>query len=388
MSGFVNPSYTGEARFQRFKLKAPKSHDETTHNVYRFFPPYGSLAARKRHSQYHGVHYGYMGTDPADEGKTKMRPFECIQDINWSTREILVACPQCDLYAQRKAELELRVAELKAEKRSDSEIEALTKDLTEWLRTFNRDSKHYYAVMDEDGNFGVLGLSKTTREKLEEAFKRTKRDSGVDPLALEEGCWIDIERRGLGRNTEDTPVVKTESQVFNGRKVLAIVTAPISDEIAEAALAVLPDLTNLHTRLTADQIARLVACSGDPEEVDAIFNEGREKKEEKAPAPPKAAERPPTVSRPVPKAPVQTAPAAEPATGGGDDEEAALEAQLAAIKAAKAKAAVAPPVKQKEAPKAPPKEPARPLPPAAPEDDEDFNSMDEETFLKRFPTPG
>lgn len=386
-TGFNKPKYgNSEASWTRLKIPMPKQDGDVARLVVRILPPYGNLAAQRKWSMYHSVHYGFEGRDSRDPTKTRHKPFGCVEE---KRRGMVVSdCPMCNLMQQRKKMLESKVARLKSEGKTDDEAKALTKDLSDWLRKYNVDRKHYMATMTEDGRFHVFMLSHETKKRLESAISKML-EQDIDPLDLDGGVWFEFRRSGNPKvvsSLVDEVDVVMEKTVVNGRSYLAPKPAPLSEDQANEALRILPSLDKVVTMISRDQIQQLVNCSGDPEEVDAIYNSGRPDHYEDRDAPPPPAPKPVAVKPPPP--PVKVAPPPEPEAAAADDDEdgeiARMEAMLAAKKAAKAAAGAA-----ASAPPPPPPKPVavKPAPPPALSDDADLDAMSNEDFLRQFPDP-
>lgn len=344
----------GPDGWNRYKLKANKDGSESVLDA-RLFPSYGAFRSLDKWCDYQTQHFGFNGKNTEDESKQRMRPFLCVCEEDYRTRKIKVECPMCTLIAQRKEEREAKMTKLMAQGKSKEEALILTKDLGEWLKDYNADRKWVMAVMATDGGVGILSITHTCKKKLEALLRKLKRDEDIDALSLTDGVWLRFTRTGTGFQVEDdVDVIYDNVTSDDGKKYKQIRMAPVTAEQARHALKVLPPLSEVNTRITRDQVARLVACSGDPEEVDAIFDEGKEARpsnDERAEVVVKAAIAAPKVA---PKAVEKEVPAPE------EDEEAVLMRKLAATRAAKAAAAAAltvpaaPEVKKVDV-KAPPK---------------------------------
>lgn len=284
MAGWGKPKYSSGPSGQNFSLKEGD-------NVYRFLPPMHSLAEDGIYSVYVATHFGYRGTDPTDQNKTKLKTFKCIQVDDRRSGMVLEECPECTLIEKNKAELQAKEAELrskfKAEGRPDSEVEELLDteldSLRGWIKNHNVDRKHYFNVMTPDGHFGQLKLShRTKKQQLDVMFKKLSEEDGIDPLDLDQGVLINIKRSGKVRDVVDVVEVVKEKVVINGKKLEEIKTRPLSEEEATAALESCRDLSTAGGFvLTKDQIAELTESSGDPEEVDRVFGWNNNKEDSK-----------------------------------------------------------------------------------------------------------
>lgn len=366
--GFGTPKFGNDGGWNRYKLKVPANKGETTSLVLRILPPYGNQQDTGRWSLYFSVHFGFEGRDQRDATKTSARPFLCVEDKDMRSGMTRATCPMCEHIAMHKERLKRKEAELVAAGKTKEEVKLLTKDLNDWLRKYNIDRKHYMAVMDEQGKFGILTISHTLKKKLEARITELHKDQNINALDLSTGVWFRFTRQGIGLETEDDVHAVTETFRENGKTFTSVKMAPLTDQQIDTALEVLPSLETMVTRISRDQVARLTECSGDPEEVDHIFNANSLSSNRTSSSSGR------TSSHKTEAPPPATPP---PATSSAaDDDEAALMRRLEAIRAAKeakAKVAAAPPV-------------SKPTPPADTAD-MDFESMDDEAFLAAFPDP-
>lgn len=338
--------------YKNFRPVTPKPNETHTDNRYRLLPAKGSLAASGTWAKYYGTHFGYKGQDQQDQTKLRTRVFRCVEERDFRNGITKVACPECDLIAQKKKALEATKARLKAEGKSDEDIKMLTAPAEEWKREHNCDRKWFINAMNEAGEFGVLQISHKCKKDLDSVIDELVKD-GIDPTAPEQGVWFNIKRTGRGIEVTDKVEVVKVKEKIDGRLVESIKMAPLTQEQLDKADEICPDLTEVVRVLTVQQIKMLVDGTGDPEEVDAIFN-ASEKRERSAPpvrensAGLKQQSTTP-VTKPVetktdPKVETKAPPETKtesPVTESSDDEEAALLAlqakQLAELRAKKAK---------------------------------------------------
>ncbi len=336
--GFGKPKYGGGGNFAKtLRLK------EGAATVVRILPPMKSLAETGEWAVYIGTHFGYKGVNPKDRSKPTYRTFRCIQERDYKTKMVLQDCPECDLIAQREAELKDLQADAKKAGHSSDEVEEISKPLKDWLSDHNCDRKWHMAVKQQDGSFAVLQISHKTKKLLEAEIGRVLSEDGIEALELDQGVWFRFNRTGKGIETQDTVTVEYESvkDSSTGRVVRTVKMAPLTEAECEKALKDLPDLSKNTREITYEQIKLLSQCSGEDEDVDAILALGEKKKEASPPARPVVQARPVSTPAAVVKTEtVATAPAPTPAPAE-DDEEAAALAALAAIKAKKAAAAAA-----------------------------------------------
>lgn len=259
-------------------------------NIYRFMPPMHSLAEKGVWSVYDGTHFGYAGRDPQapnDPSKTRTRTFLCIEKKG---RNGIVeqSCPESERIAEYKAQADAREAELKAAKVPEDQIKTEMSPYVAWLRAHNCSWKHHINAMNEKSEFGDLSIPHRTRKQLDEKFKELREKHNIDPLDPEQGAWINIRRTGKKLDVVDVvEIVQEQVDIGGGRKAFVVKSGAMTPEQCATALEQCRDLSMLGTRLSYEQIERLVACSGDPAEVDAIFGTAgvQEKKSaDKAPA--------------------------------------------------------------------------------------------------------
>jgi hypothetical protein len=368
-----------------FKMRTPdvRKNETETVMVLRLLPSMHSYRDSGQWKFYFGQHYGYAGVNSRDPSKPRARPFGCIQKKN-RAKEIEVRCPKCDQISQWEGLKKARENELAKEHgigadeeaRKSSEFYEIKKGdqkyqtIATWLSKHNCDKKFWINAMDRDGNFGMLQLSyTTTEEKLMPLLRKlsTGEETGekVDAFDPGSGMWLKFTRSGKAPRVVDTITVFEELvDLGGGKKAKVAQPAPMTQEQIEKALKTCKDLAKDVVKfIDAATIQKLVDCSGDPAEVDAIWPPEDNKKAKPAEAvAPKTPDlstseehhdggddlvddiAPPTAPVTTPVVAAQPAPAAAPVVSEEDVEEAALKAQMEALaqrKAAKAAAATA-----------------------------------------------
>lgn len=273
-AGFGKPKYGSGASggsagfsFKRFKLETPKRGGEPTEGTYRIMPPFKSLAASGQWIKYHAEHYGYKGMN-RDGTKAVARPFACVEEKDRRTKAVTVRCPKCDEIAQKKQERDLIEAQAKASGKSPDELEAILEPYDTWLRDHNVEKKYHLLAMNEAGEFGVLKIGYNHKLALEEECNQLLDRFKLDPLDLDSGVQFVFVRQYKDGKLHDTVRVKKIVQSDMSER---IVLAPLSEEQQKTAAATLPDLNDVVTKITADQIRRLVSSGGDLQVVDSIF---------------------------------------------------------------------------------------------------------------------
>lgn len=308
MSGFgkanIETQFDG---FKYFKLRTPdvkKGETETT-LILRLLPSMKSYRDSGEWKFFYGQHYGYAGVNPRDASKPRSRPFGCIQKKN-RNKEIEVRCPKCDQMTKFETKKKAREDELAKENgigddkesRGSSDFYEIKKNdkkyqaLAQWLSKHNCDKKFWINVMSKDGEFGVLQLSyTTTMEKLIPLLKKladgTETGEKVDAFDPGAGMWLKFTRSGKIPRVVDNITVYEELVEVPGttKKAKVSLSAPMTQEQIEKALKVCPDLkTDVVKFIPVETIQALVDCSGDPEEVDRIWQPTDKKVEKKAPA--------------------------------------------------------------------------------------------------------
>lgn len=322
---------SGGSRTRNFRLSEGS-------NIYRIAPAYGSLAASGRWFRFVKQHWGYKsaGDEANPNGFPKL--FICPEDVDYKTKMVRVACPECSLISSTAASVENRANKLMEEGKSEEEINTLLNVQKEWLKTHNLDKKYIVIAKNEKNEWGVLWLPFKAKEALDNRRKQILAEDGVDILDADEGIWVNFSRSGSGfRNTTYACDIVTETVVLeNGKKARQPKQEALTETDFDSIVAEVPDLATVGRSLTAEQIERLVESMGDPDVVESIFNEGREA----SPAPKKAAPKAAAPKKPAPKAEPKPAPAPEAAPEVDEEERAAL-AALAEIKARKAAKALA-----------------------------------------------
>jgi hypothetical protein len=343
-------------------------------NLYRLGPPFKSLAASGKWFAYTKQHFGYRGAGDEQNPKGRIRTFVCPEEIDRQTEMVKVECKECNKIREMVALLESRIAGLKSEGKNEAQIETLVGPVKAWLKEHNLDKKYITLAKNENSEWGVLSLPYKAKSGLDMVIKKCRAEEGFDPLDMDKGCWINFTREGEGFKTVYLAEAATETVIVDGKRAKSIKMDGLTDADFDQIAANCPDLTTVGRRLTQEQIAQLVECNGDPEEVDRIFNSGA--KVEKSPSavtPVKTANQVVKVKQEenvatfvrveVPAETVQ--PVAADATV--DDEEAQLLAALAAARAKKSKPAV------------------KVAAPTGPTTEEDLKGMSEDDFFALYP---
>lgn len=290
-------------------------------------------------------HFGYKVRFGKDE-KAKEVPmtFLCVEERDRENK-ITKRCPECDAIYAKKERVAAKEAELKAQGKTKEEIDASVHHTKAWLKEHNQDRKWNMPAKDSTGRWGFLTIS----HKCYKMLKGNATSPGlidkllaakprVDPLGVEKGVWIRFTRTGETFNDfTDTPSIEKELVEFNGDMLEKMKFDTLTESDFEA-ISKLPPLSSLGRVLTPEQIRMLVESGGDEATVRSVMNIPTESKKA-APTPsedsfegdvePSDLQFPPVEPPPFDTVPTKAAPAE-------DDEEAALLAQMAALKAKKA----------------------------------------------------
>lgn len=275
---FGSPTFGNAStpRYKFFKMLQPEGEEQTS-VVHRIMPPVKSLAAKGHWSCFHGNHFGYSGVNSKDPTKTRMRPFGCIFKDDYKTKMVLQACPACEEYDRKDAELETK-SKLLEENPENTKLQAEVTGLKGWVKSHNNDRKHHINVMSLAGELGVLTISNTVKKMLDKKMEELRNPKpnarGVtpavrQPISTGESVYFNFTRMGQFPVQDNVEVYKEEDETGASR----IVTAPaLTPEQIAQALETLPDLkTEVVRYISPAQIAAIVAAKGDPELVDAAW---------------------------------------------------------------------------------------------------------------------
>jgi hypothetical protein len=336
-------------------------------NLYRLGPPFKSLAASGKWFAYTKQHFGYRGAGDEQNPKGRIRTFVCPEEIDRQTEMVKVECKECNKIREMAALLESRTAGLKSEGKNEAQVETLVGPVKAWLKEHNLDKKYITLAKNENSEWGVLSLPYKAKSGLDMVIKKCRAEEGFDPLDMDKGCWINFTREGEGFKTVYLAEAATETVIVDGKRAKSIKMDGLTDADFDQIAANCPDLTTVGRRLTQEQIAQLVECNGDPEEVDRIFNTGF--KAEKSPENNNARVSAvgPARIEPKPQAVIEEAVAPGKLEATVDDEEAQLLAALAAARAKKSKPAI------------------KVAAPTGPTTEEDLKGMSEDDFFALYP---
>jgi hypothetical protein len=347
MSDTENDGFIGEPEIGNKEKKSYKNAnwriDDSGEQVYRILPPCHSLAKSGRWSFYDAIHWGFQGTNG------KMKPFRCIQQKNHKTKMITQECPACTWIEGKRNDYNKLLASLKEDKRSKEDIERMTGDQFKWLMRFNTQKGHYVNAMKQSGEIGRLFLKIKCKQNLDVLNEKLKAKD-KNAISASKGLWLVFSKEGKGTQTVYPVSVLQEDFQFNGQTFTKDKDAPLTADIINRMRTEAFDLATVYQDVTYDQILQLVGSSADPQTVDSVFGLPKtqpmtQEVEEPDDDLPETAIFQKPVATPVP-APtsVKVTPTAPDPVQVQADEEAALEAQLAAMRAKRAPQKVTPKV--------------------------------------------
>ncbi len=255
-------------------------------NVYRLMPEMFSAKESGFWTVYWARHWGYKNE------KGKQQPFVCVRKFEPKTRVVTHECGFCKDQEKNKMALDVAdslVKNLKLEISQNptpallAKLEMANGALSDSRRAYSgQERKFWVNAMDQNGNFGILGLPKTVYEQLagkREMGTRSKgiiahleEDQGIKALEVNEGVWFNFKRVGDDQFTTEysTEVVQESVMGSNGRKQYQAKLAPLSLEQKQTALKKCRDLNTLfaHSVLSDEQISSVV--NGSPVTVSAV----------------------------------------------------------------------------------------------------------------------
>ncbi len=241
-----------------------KIGNEGSH-VYRILPPFGLLASSGRWSQYEAVHWGFSLSNG------KKRAFRCIQRKG-RNKMIEVECPMCKKIAEKTRQYESSREKFLADGKTEAEVAVLVQPLADWLKTFNVQKGHYLNVLRQDGQIGKLFIKIKMKQDLDLKLPKFMEKYKIDPIAANEGMWLDFTRNGMERNNSVYGVEPVEETVeINGRKLIDIKSAPLSADVIKRMAKEAFELSTQFRDLTYDEVQMMVSSNGDPTIVDGVF---------------------------------------------------------------------------------------------------------------------
>lgn len=240
-------------------------------NTYRIAPAFGDLKASNKWATYYKVHYGYDVIDSRAKNGKRVKPFLCIQNIKFDTKEVLQACPECDAIQKNSSLLDQRRKEYAANM-SAEQLEAAVGSLVDWKKSHNLDKKWWVVAKNTKGDWGYLQIPNTAYQALRETMDKLQKEDGIDALSPKNGVWFEFSRSGKALNTKYSISVVTERVTVNGQQLKSIKTAPLTAKDVDV-LKSMTALDKIYANkiLNFDQIQSLVTSHGDPQVVASVW---------------------------------------------------------------------------------------------------------------------
>lgn len=254
---FGKPNYDGNKSFKK------KNNFDTSDGdvIAQILPPWGPLKDKGIWHVFHSAHFGYKNV----EGKH--RPFESPleekYDKETKTRTTIV--PDAALDRLRDFQSKLK----KAKEEKNEQAEKALNQLVGFGGTYNLDNNVHMNVLLLDGKAGEFKIRykhflalKSQIDKLRKEGDEASNFLPVDPLSLEEGRYFVFHKEGKGNETSFSVTVYQETiDVPNFGKVKRPYVSKVSADILARLDSELFDLDNLFPRLTAEEVAKIVATS-------------------------------------------------------------------------------------------------------------------------------
>lgn len=259
-------------------------------NVYRPLPPMGKLADAGVFSRYFRVVWGYK------DSQGKLRPFISPRVQNFKTKMVEVDCAAFNRINSLKDELDVATKAAKASAKAGTAITKAQKDNLERLNDlvgrkgrFNIDSKHHMNVLSSDGKIGCLKLAGRGMTGMRALFKTLEsKDKGIDPTAVENGRFLNINRQGTGLDTVYTVSELKETVDIDGEEYEKAIPHNLTDSIISRLSAEAFELDEIYPAPTEAEVKEIVAAQLESDEaaglvIDRVFgSRDAEKKEEPA----------------------------------------------------------------------------------------------------------
>lgn len=240
----------GEAKFGSRK-KFFKFEDGD--NVFRILPALGELADKGIWSVYYKVCWGYKNA----EGRTRL--FQDCREVNYQTKMVEV---ESAAY-QRIESLKAKQAELKKSGADKATMDKMTK----LLMQYNIEGKHHVNAVNLKGEIGLLKIGHKAKLALDALIKKLREEEGINPLAIENGLYVNFNRTGRGRDTI-YQVSAYQQKREDGSRVYVYHTMDegFQSRLDQEAF----NLKGMYPAPTPEEIEQIV--SGGPEVVDSILN--------------------------------------------------------------------------------------------------------------------
>lgn len=266
----------GTAKFGFQKKKNFKIKDGD--NTYRILPPLGELADEGKWSVFYKIHYGYKNS------KGKMRVFQ--SSLVKNRKSGMIEVPDAAVARIEKLKLQFETLK-KKENKTKAEKEAMEQIgtlVSGQKPMYNVDSNHYMNVVDEQGNIGILKIRHRAKTALDQAISKL-RESGVNPLSINDGRFFTFTRSGTGLDTTFSVSVKQEKLNVPGiGEVKKDIVHVLSEELIGRLSEEAAELNKMFRALTAEEIERVVKASdlstGKSPVLDELFDKGSESSSE------------------------------------------------------------------------------------------------------------
>lgn len=187
-------SYSGNSK-EIFKIKDGD-------NVFRPLPPMGSLADKGVWYVYGRVCWGYKDSS----GKNK--PFISPYEKNRKTQMVEVHCAafaKAEALKKEYNKLNTKLNNMKKEGLAITKEDIdLLKEKKEDMMRFNVESKYFLNVIDLNGKIGMLKLGSTGLNAMKNLGQTLKSESAVDICGVQNGRFVNINRQGMGLQTQYT----------------------------------------------------------------------------------------------------------------------------------------------------------------------------------------
>jgi hypothetical protein len=256
-----NANYDKKGKANIFKI-------EDGDNIYRIFPALGSMAKSGKWFSYKKVEWGYKTT------AGKNRPFQDPSEQDFKSKMWTV-----DTEARRKRDDIEKKHKIASEMYKNREIsKEQMQQVTDLKKQFNLDKKYYVNAINLKGEIGLLKIGYKAFKALEVEIKKL-RDTGVDPLSVDNGRFFNFFRSGQNFDTAYSVSVVQENvkAMIDGQET--IVQRPLKHVLDSSILARLDseakdlvELDKMYPILTPAQVDRIVKEG--PKAVDELLGAG------------------------------------------------------------------------------------------------------------------
>jgi hypothetical protein len=214
--------------------------------IARILPPWGPL-------EHKGVWHVFHFESPLEEK----------YDKETNTKTTIVPDAALDRYKDFQAKLK------KAKEEKNVEAEKVFNQLVGFGGTYNVDNNVHMNVLLLDGRAGEFKIRykmflalKSEIDKLRKEGDEASNFTPVDPLSLEEGRFFVFHKEGKGNETSFKVTVYQETlDIPNVGKVRRPFVSKVSSDVLARLGSEMFDLDNLFPKLTAEEVAKIVATS-------------------------------------------------------------------------------------------------------------------------------